>query len=165
MCLSESEHHQSVGAGVVEEFLARHGGDVFRQCARHNHHGNDGECRSAGEHGFDVDEHTHTNQEIGDEDSVSDEFCAVHERGRRWYETVEDESAEESAEDALDTTELSNGCGEEDHGEYEDVLDDIVGLVTEEPSYDAGEDEENHEDVQHEPHAEPHPFEDVVCAS
>ena len=78
---------------------------------------------------------------------------------------VEDQSAEEGAQNALDAAELRHSRSKEDHGEYENVLHDVVGLVAEEPADDAWEDGEDHHHVEHESHAEPHPLEDVVDAS
>ena len=60
------------------------------------------DTRKEGAH---VDEHTHTDQEIRNEDGVSDKLDTVHQGRHMGNVTVQDQSREESAEDALDADE------------------------------------------------------------
>ena len=87
----------------------------------------------------DIDEHTHSDQEVGDEQGIADKLDAVHQRRDAGDEPVEDESGEKGTEDALQSAHLRHRGAEKQHREHVDVEHHRVGKMLEEPAGDAGQ--------------------------
>ena len=98
---SEAEHHITIGFRQPEQQT----GDIGCQSLAEGSEEYDKEyCPhhvESGENGPHIDEHTHTYQEIGDEQRVADKLDAVHQRRHMGDIAVEDQSGEEGAEDAF----------------------------------------------------------------
>ena len=103
---------------------------------RTSHDEQDGGDSEGGAREDDVDVHHHSDgeQEVGDEQCVSDKLDGCHERRGDGDVAVEDESGEEGAEDGLEAHHLRAPCGHEHHGEDVDELGDLVVVFLEEPA-------------------------------
>ena len=101
----EAEHHVSIGLRQSEDETGDIGCDSLSKGAEEDdeeYHPDDVDAREEGAH---VDEHAHTNQEVGDEQGITDKLDAVHQGRDVGDVSVEDQSGEEGAEDAFEADE------------------------------------------------------------
>ena len=103
-----------------------------------------------------VDNHSHTYQEIGDEECISHEFDVVHQwRGGR-NEPVEHNSHQECPENALHTYNFHQAGTKKHQSHYKYILYNGIIVSSEEPASDAREykynNESQNDDLDHEPH-------------
>ena len=96
-----TEHHVAVALGQTEYQTGDVGGHGFAEGAEEGYEADHQQHLDGGEDGTHVDQHAHTNQEIGDKDRVTDKLDAVHQRGDLGDVSVEDQARQESTEDAL----------------------------------------------------------------
>ena len=98
MGIGELIHYGTVHRGQAEKPLGHHGGKPFGEHCHCRHHSSNVEgVPSVGDH-IDVDKHSHSYQEIGDEDGIAYEFKPSHKCGSSGYETVEHKSCKERSE-------------------------------------------------------------------
>ena len=130
----------------MEEFAADDGCQVFGEGACHDHDEHHHSGFAFAEHGGDIHQHAHANQEVGDEEGIADELDAVHQRGGVGYKTVEHQSSQKGSEDAFEPTEFSGGGSKEHHGKREGELYDGVTELAEKGTDEAWQQEEHAED-------------------
>ena len=87
-----------------------------------------------------VDQHSYANQEIGNEQRVSDEFQPVHQRGNTRDIAVQRQSGKEGSQDAFESDERCDGRTEKHHGHHKDKLCDGIAVSLQKPSCHPGQD-------------------------
>ena len=125
-------HFETDAGGIGGQGLAYHA---------HRHHGGGNPHNGAAvEEQSQIDEHAHTDKEVGDEDGIAGKLDAVHERREARYVAVQNQAREEGTEDALQTYGLGEGGAEEEFGHDEDKLHHGVGVAAQELAGDTGYD-------------------------
>ena len=153
----ESEHEMTMQPRLSQHAARSVCGKSLTQRAHHYdaHHGeNDA---ATGKEQSEVDKHAHAYKEIRYEDGIADELYTVHQRRQRRHVAVENESAEESAEDALEPDKLTQSRTEEHGGENEDELHYGIAVPAQEPPRKMGYHVEQHGTVCHELNHEEQP--------
>ena len=112
----------------------------------------------------DIDEHAHTNEEVGDEEGVADKLYMVHQWRHGRDVAVEDKSGEESTEDTLQPYKACQRGTEKQHGEDKDELHDRVAIAPEKAPRESWHDEQDDGDIQHELHHKPQPEQHIGLA-
>ena len=161
---AQTENHRPLVAREAESLLGEPRRDEFRRGDEHDHDGRHLDALPVAEEGAVVDEHAHADQEKGNEDGVSDELDAVHQRRGAGDQAVEGQSREERADNRLQTRQLGEVGAQEDHHQHEDILRDVVAALLEEPVGQPREEEDDDGDAEEHRTAEPPPehFVDVA---
>ena len=79
-----------------------------------------------------IDYHTYAYKEIWYKDGIAKELQSIHQRRNGRNETIEYQSAEESAENALQSYQFTEGGTHKHHGENEDELHNRIAITAEE---------------------------------
>ena len=156
--IGQAEHQLPLGGLHVENLLCGEGGQPFARTAHTYHHGCHEEGGGMLHEGHHIDEHAHTNQEIGNKKRVAHKLNMIHQgRGGR-DAAVEHDTRKECAEDAFHTHKLHQAGTQEYKYEYEDVLHNAVVIAAEKPTRQARENQ-NDKCAQHRHTAQqPYPF-------
>ena len=128
----QAEHHIAIGFRQTEKKTGDIGGSGLSESTEKGNEEHDPQYVDTRKEGAHIDEHTHTYQEIGDEQGITDKLDAVHQGRDVWDISVEDQSGEERAEDSLDTNERGEGCTEEHDAQHEDILHHRITISAEE---------------------------------
>ena len=131
---SQAEHHVPIRYRHAESDTRQIAGNHLSDCS-HHHHDNDhiGGVPTLKEHA-DIDEHSHTNQEIGNEDGIADKLQTSHQRGDTRNVAVEGETGKEGAKHTFESDKRRDGSTEEKDGKDEDKLRDGITVSLQEPA-------------------------------
>ena len=106
-----------------------------------------------------VDNHAHTDEEVGNEQGIADELQTRHQGTGLGNETVDYQSCKESTKQAFQSYHLCQRGTDEDERQDENVLHDAVLKVAKEPTADARKDENNKGDIERTAQTEQQPCE------
>ena len=156
---SRQPEHQAAVVGLHLEYLLRgKGGQPFGGDAREGHHRCHEDCSAVAE-GAQVDEHTHADEEVGNEEGIAHKLHVRHQRRGGRNEAVERKAGEERAENALNAHHLHKSRTEEHEHKYEYILHHAVVVAAEEPPPYGGKRNQYARADEHHLHHEPQPVE------
>ena len=141
------ESHGSVGAGETKHkvalsaihfvgLLSRPSREPLRDERHGNHIYGNPDGAEVGERA-DIDEHAHTDKEIGDEERVAHKLETPHEGGSRRNVAIQHNSGKERTEHRLKSDCLRKPRRKESHREGIDKLRNAIGVAFEKPASDA----------------------------
>ena len=81
-----------------------------------------------------IDEHAHTDEEIGNEDGVADELDAVHQRRKSRNIAVKNKAGKERTEYSFEPNGRRNGRTKEENGHHKDELHHGIAVSAQEPT-------------------------------
>ena len=149
MGVGQTEYHLPVkGAHVIGE-LRYPGGKPFAQRCHYRHHYGYIESVPSRKYHLDIDEHSHADEKVRDENGVAHKLDAVHQRRHIGDVAVHDDASEESAKHALKTYKPGGAARQKHHGEYKYELHHAVAVVLEKPSGDARKQIDDRDAVYH----------------
>ena len=96
-CGGEPHHDAAFGFRPAKKPLRESGGKPFATSTGEQHHSGDEKDLPTGEHRLHIDEHAHTDEEIGDEKCIADKLDVVHQRAGRGDFTIEHQAYEKRA--------------------------------------------------------------------
>ena len=104
-----------------------------------------------------IDNHPHTDEEIGDEQCVADKLNAIHQWRHMRNVAIEDEAGKEGAEDSLHTGYVGKGGTHEKNGHDEDKLHHRIAVAAQKPARQPGDEPYHRGTIEDETQSKPHP--------
>ena len=165
MSLSESEHHVSTEPRIPEHEARGIGSNSLGERGEQHHAEHHPQCVEATEENSDVNQHSHSNQEIRDEKSITDKLKAIHQRRDTRNEAIENKTGKECAKDTLQSAHLRHCRTEKQYTHCIYIQHHRVGIMTEEPSCEPGHHECHQCTKEHHLHCKQHPERDTAPIS
>ena len=168
---AQSHHHHGDGSGSMGGGEAKHqvaslaieaqepsreiGCQGLAGRAEEGDAGHDQEDASTLEEQVEVDEHTHADEEIGDEEGVARKLQTVHQRRDLRDEAVEDQSSHKGTEDALQANHLGERATEKEDAQDKNKLHDRIAIAAQKPACQSGDEEDRARTVGRKLHGKP----------
>ena len=140
---SQAEHHVRRRDGQTEDKSSYIAGNHLADSTHDNHDNNHIDGVPAFEKYAYVDKHSHTNQEIGDEDGITDKLQSSHQWGKTWDITVECQSGKESTKHTFQTYKCGDSRTKKQDRKDEDKLCDGIAVMLQEPARHSGYNEDH----------------------
>ena len=96
-CGGESHHDAPFGFRPAKKSLRESGRKPFATGTGEQHHSGNEKDLPTCEHRLHIDEHAHTDEEVGNEKGIADKFDVVHQRAGRWDFAIEHQTHEKRA--------------------------------------------------------------------
>ena len=103
MGTGKTEHHIACRLRKTEQQTGQVGGNSLSESTEEGNHQHNPQHVKSRKERADINQHAHTNQEIGNKEGIADKFDAVHQRGHMRDVAVQDQSRKESTYDAFHT--------------------------------------------------------------
>ena len=134
---SQSEHHRAVVAVKAIRLLCNPCCKPLAHYRHHKHVSSHKQRLCVRQHPH-INHHSHAYQEVGNEQGIAHKLYAAHQRRHIWYVAVEHQSGKERSKHGLKPDHLRHPRCEEHHSEHIHKLGDLVAIILEEPSREAG---------------------------